>query len=120
MPVLKRLKDAYLLWYGFFPTIPKVHRYTLGDKIDQLLIDAIEAIAVASFTPRLDKLPHVRLAMRKIDTFNIMLMVLWETRSLDTKKYAALSERVEEIGRMLGGWHGQLMKQNSPGASPRE
>jgi len=41
-------------------------------------------------------------------------MILWETKSLDNKKYIALSIKIEEIGRMLGGWNGQLQKQNSP------
>ena len=41
-------------------------------------------------------------------------MVLWETKSLDDKRYIALSEKIEEIGRMLGGWNGQFVKQNSP------
>ena len=41
-------------------------------------------------------------------------MILWETKSLDNKKYIALSLKIEEIGKMLGGWSGQLAKQNSP------
>ena len=106
--------DAYLLWYGYFPTIPKAHRYTLATKIDNLLVESIEAIAVASFTARPDKLPHVRLAMRKLDTFKVMLLVLWETKSVDDKKYLALSQKVDEVGRMLGGWLGQLLKNENP------
>jgi len=42
-------------------------------------------------------------------------MVLWETKSLDDKKYIALSSPLDEIGKMLGGWNGQLAKQNSLG-----
>jgi hypothetical protein len=60
--------------------------------------------------PRDEKAPYVRVAVRKTDTLKVLLMVLWETKSLDTKKYGALSERVEEMGRMLGGWYGQLVK----------
>jgi hypothetical protein len=41
-------------------------------------------------------------------------MVLWETKSIDNKKYIALSLQLDEIGKMLGGWNGQLSKQNSP------
>jgi len=49
-----------------------------------------------------------------VDTIKVLLEVLWETKSLDTKKYIALSEPLNEIGKMLGGWSGQLIKQNSP------
>ena len=59
-------------------------------------------------------MPYVRLAIRKTDTLKILLMILWETKSLDNKKYVALSIKIDEIGRMLGGWNGQLSKQNSP------
>lgn len=74
----------------------------------------MEAIAVASFLSRAEKQPYVRLAIRKLDTLKVFLSVLWETKSLDNKKYAALSVPIEEVGRMLGGWNGQLSKQNSP------
>lgn len=83
-----------------------------------LFIETIEAVSVASFLSRDKKQPYVQLAIRKVDTLKILTMVLWETKSLDNKKYIALSVKVEEIGKMLGGWSGQLTKalekQNSP------
>jgi hypothetical protein len=33
----------------------------------------------------------VRLAIRKLDTLKVLLMLLWETKSLRDKKYIALS-----------------------------
>lgn len=87
-----------------------MHRYSLGAHIDNLFIEVIEAIAQAAFIPRQEKLPWVRLAIRKLDALKVLLMMLWETKSLDTKKYAALSEKVDEVGKMLGGWNGQLSK----------
>jgi len=85
----------------------------LGQKVDNLLVAIIEAIAIAGFLPRGEKQPYVQLAIRKTDTLKIFLMILWETKSLDNKKYIALSEKVDEIGRMLGGWNGQLSKSAS-------
>ena len=114
MPLLERIKSVYILWHEYHSTLPKTHRYSLGLRIDGLFIEAIEAISAAAFLSRAEKMPSVRLAIRKIDTVKLLLMVLWETKSLDTKKYAVLSEKAEEIGRMLGGWVGQLNKQNSP------
>lgn len=104
------MKEVYLPWYGYYQTLPKVHRHSLGQKIDTLFIEIIEAIAVASFLAREEKLPWVRLAVRKADTLKILLMVLWETKSLDNKKYIALSVKLDEVGRMLGGWSGQIAK----------
>ncbi len=86
----------------------------MAQKIDNLFIEAIEAIAIASFLSKEEKLPYVRVGIRKIDTLKILLMVLWETKSLDNKKYIALSEKLNTAGKMLGGWSGQLSKQNSP------
>ena len=72
----------------------------------------MEAVSAAAFLAREEKMPYVRLATRKVDTLKLLLMILWETKSLDTKKYAVLSERMDEVGKMLGGWQGQLKKQN--------
>lgn len=114
MPVLQKVKSSYLLWYSYYQALPKTQRYSLGQKIDNLFIEVIEAVATASFLSRQEKLPYVRRAIQKLDALKILLMVLWETKSLDNKKYGALSAPLDEIGKMLGGWNGQLTKQNSP------
>ena len=62
----------------------------------------------------------MRFALRKVDTIKVLLEVLWETKSLDNKKYIDLSEPLNEIGKMLGGWSGQLAKQNSPATKTGE
>jgi len=85
----------------------------MGAKIDNLLSDIIEAISGASFLTGPDKLPYLKTAVRKTDTIKIFLLLLWETQSLDNKKYSDLSEKIHEIGKMLGGWLGQAIKQNS-------
>lgn len=93
--------------------LPKTHRYTIGQRIDSLFIEILEAISIAGFLKQNEKLTYVQLAIRKIDTLKILLMILWETKSLDNKKYITLSEKLEPVGKMLGGWNGQLTKQNS-------
>ena len=113
MPVLQKLKEAYLFWYQHYLIIPKTHRYSLGEKIDKLFVEAIETIITASFLSQAEKLPYVRLAIRKVDVLKIFLMLLWETKSINDKKYIALSLKLDEIGKNLGGWSGQLIKQNS-------
>ncbi len=98
------------MWYQYFQILPKTHRHSIGIKIDTLFTELIEAISVATFLDKTEKQPWVRLAIRKNDTIKVFLMILWETKSLDDKKYIGLSEKLEEVGKMLGGWNGQITK----------
>lgn len=102
------------MWYKFYQDLPKIHRHSLGQRIDILFVEIIEAISAAGFLSRGEKQPYVRLAIKKMDTLKVFLLILWETKSFDDKKYIALSVKLDEAGKMLGGWNGQLTKQNSP------
>ena len=120
MPVLQKIKNSYSTWYKYFQILPKPHRYTLGQKIDNLFVEIIEAVAIASFLSKEEKQLWIKLAIRKLETLKILLMVLWENNSIEDKKYIILSTPLDEIGKMLGGWNGQLTKQNSPAMKAEE
>ena len=113
MGVLEKIKSCYFVWHNIHVILPQVNRYTLGNKIDKLFIETIENISIASFLAKDEKASYVRLSIRKLDTLKILLLVLWETGSISNKKYIYLSTLIDEIGRMLGGWYNQLIKQNS-------
>jgi len=75
-------------------------------------MEIIELVSTAIFLNKSEKTPYVRMSIRKLDTLKILLMVLWETKSISNKKYIVISESLDEIGRILGGWHGKLSKEN--------
>lgn len=114
LPVLHKLKAAYLDWFASYSTLAKIHRFTIGRRIDDLLIECVELVSAAGFAKNLEKIPDIRLAIRKLDTTKLLLLILWETKSLDDRKYTALSVRLEEIGQNLGGWIGGILKKNEP------
>jgi hypothetical protein len=114
LPVLEIIKTAYILWQSYLPTIPKTSRYTLSETIDKYFIQTIENILVASFLEKQEKQPFVRKAIISLDTLKFLLYILWEIKAIDTKKFTVLSEPLAGAGKQLGGWHGQLQKQNSP------
>jgi len=114
LPIMQKIKSCYQLWYEYYQILPKNHRHTIGVKIDNLFTDTIEAVAIATFLSKEEKTPYIRLAIRKNNTVNVFLQILWENKSLDNKKYVTLSEKTDEIGKILGGWLGKTLKQNSP------
>jgi hypothetical protein len=118
--VFEKIKSLYLSWYEYYRILPKEHRFTLGQKTDKIFMELIESTVVASFLKPEEKIPYVKLAIRKSDVLKIFLNILWETKSLDDKKYIGLSEKLHEIGTNLGGWLGSLQKKNSPNQTPGE
>lgn len=115
-PLLTKVKECYLIWFEYYQRhLSKVQKYSLGLRIDNLFIETIEAVSIAWFLPQHEKQPYIRLAIRKWDTLKVLLLILWETKGIDNKKYIALSVPMDEVGKMLGGWSGQVAaKQNSP------
>lgn len=118
--MVEKLTAAYKLWQEHRRLFPKETKYTLGEKIDVLLVESIEAALTAAFLPKEQKRPFVHRAIVKLDTAAVLLRIAWELKSIDTKKYAALSDPLSAAGQQLGGWHNQLVKQNSPAKTVRE
>ena len=110
MPVIQRLVSVYKLWLEFQSNIPKKLRRTLGEKIDSYFLDTIELLITASYLGKEQKLPYLQKAGNKLDILKFFLQIAWEIKALDNKKYILLSEHLNEIGKMVGGWTRGLQK----------
>jgi len=119
LPLIHKLIEAYKLWQEYLPHFPKTSRYTLGSKIDQLFIEMTELVYSASYMSGEKKLACVKKSSSKMDLLKFFLRISWEVKALDNKKYAKLSEILDEIGRMLGGWIRQLNEKLPPEAEER-
>ena len=92
------------MWYGYRDHIPKKSRYTLGDKIDSRFIKTLELLYIASYQGAIEKVSTLQEAVLGLDTLKFFLRIAWEIHVLDDKKYATLSEGLQEVGRQVGGW----------------
>ena len=104
VPIIIKLIDVYKLWHEFLPNMAKSSRYTLGQKIDDLFIEATELIFLASHAAKDQKSPYLQKASAKLDLLKLFLQISWEIKAIDNRKYVMLSEPLEEVGKMLGGW----------------
>lgn len=93
------------------PHMNKLTRYSLGEKIDLLFIDLAELILIAGYAAREQKAPLVQKASIKLDALKFFLQVAWELKSIENKNFADLIARLAEVGKMLGGWQKQLLKE---------
>lgn len=85
----------------------------MGIKIDTLIVEIAGLFFTASRLPKEQKLPYLQKAGLKLDVLKFLFQMTWEIKALDNKKYIIISEKLDEIGKMLGGWTKQVEKQNS-------
>lgn len=60
------------------------------------------------------KLLLLNKASIKLDLLKFLLRVAWEIKALDNKKFILISEMLNEIGKMLGGWINHLKEKLPP------
>jgi len=107
---LLKTKIAYSIWFKIFNDFPKIYRYTLGGKIENCFLSLLENIFVSIYLPPETKISRLSIAIAKLDSVKFFLQIAWENKCITTEKYLGLSEQLNEIGRMLGGWKKGLEK----------
>ena len=110
LPILTKLSESYKLWHDFLTSLPRLTRYTLGIKIDNLFTECLELTILAGYSAHFEKLSVVQKLSTKIDALKFFLKLLWEIKLLDSKKYANISELLVGVGKMAGGWLVSLKK----------
>ena len=106
--MLQKTIEAYKIWHGYQVHIPKLSKYTLGIKIDNLFTDLIECLLLAGYAGKDQKAAFITRAATKLDSLQLFIQIAWEIKSLDAKKYGAISVPLHEVGKMIGGWKKSL------------
>ncbi|MDO8467245.1 MAG: four helix bundle protein [bacterium] len=108
--VLQKSIDAYKIWSGYFPHLTKLHRYSLGVKIDEKFLDFVDAVYFSIYSSKESRSNSIRIVSQKLDLLKLSLRIAWEIKALDNKKYSVISIPLAEIGKIIGGWKQQLKK----------
>ena len=85
-----------------FSSFPKTKRYTLGQKLDNITLDIFELLFSVPITS--DKLLTLQKMSIKLDLLKILSRLAKDNQCLKEKEYILLQAKLQEIGRMLGGW----------------
>ncbi|HNE30051.1 MAG TPA: diversity-generating retroelement protein Avd [Saprospiraceae bacterium] len=96
LPVLERL--------------PKSQKFTLGDRVQNHLSDLLEMLLEAYYLPAPDKRPLLYRVNLKLEVLRHFYRLAYERGHYNSLVYKDFSQRVDEIGRMVGGWLKSLPK----------
>lgn len=104
IPIFQKAYELYTIFYGYIVHFPKKDRFTLGQRIENAILDIMEYIVVAIQLSKSAKLPALQKTSIKLDFLKILIRLAKDLKILDYKKYLILESRIQEIGKMLGGW----------------
>lgn len=104
IPIFTKLYDFYKNLYSQLKLFPKSDRYTLGQKIDATILEIFELLFKIPLLSKDKKAEVVQAISAKIDLLKILLRLGHDNKSIPVKTYLSLQEKLQEIGKMVGGW----------------
>lgn len=103
-PIIQKTYDFYRELYLVVEKMPKKDKYSLGERLQKTTLDLLELVITASCLERVSKFTYLEKSSIKLDLIKILVRLTYEIKAIDNKKYLLLQGKLQEIGKMLGGW----------------
>ena len=107
-----------MVWMNIVPHIPKGARYTVGERIENKLLDLLELSYTAYFTPKDKKMEKITECILVLDTLKFLISVTWEAKLISHNQFGETALKLDEIGKMLGGWKKSLENPEKKNRTP--
>jgi hypothetical protein len=101
-PVISKLYDLILWLLNQIPKFPRSHRFVLGDRIETLVLEILELLIEAAYTR--NKTAQLKRAGIQLEKVRYLIRMSKDLKLLSLRQYQFVSEQIDELGRMVGGW----------------
>jgi len=88
--------------------MPKGARYTIGARIENKFLYLLELSYLAYFTEKDKKREKISDCILVLDTLKFLISVAWEGKLISSKHCEDVALKLEEAGKMFGGWKKNL------------
>lgn len=88
--------------------MPRGARFTIGSRIENKFLDLLELTYIAYFTEKEKKSEKLSGCILVLDTLKFLVTVAWEGKLISNKQCEDISLKLEEVGKMFGGWKKNL------------
>ncbi len=84
--------------------MPKKQKFLLGDRIQRLLSDNLELLLEAYYAPRDEKRKKLQKVNIQLEKTRYFCRLGYDLGYYNSNRYKEFATRINEIGRMVGGW----------------
>jgi len=84
------------------------HRFTLGNRMEEGVLEILELLVEASYTR--EKRALLRRANLRLERLRYLVRLAKDLRQLSLKQYEFAARAMQEIGAEIGGWERQQVR----------
>jgi hypothetical protein len=102
-PVAVGRAYEFVLW--LLPKVenfPRAHRFTVGERLTAHGLDLLTSLVEAAYARQ--KADLLEQASRKVNSTRYLLRMAKDLKLMSIDAYGFSAEKLDEIGRMVGGW----------------
>jgi hypothetical protein len=111
LPIIQKTYDLIKWYVPILNRLPRSHRFNIGDRIINGLYEFLEELIIARYAK--EKLQRLESLNPKLDIIRHQTRLLLDFDLMESKRYAYVGSKMNEIGTDLGGWIKQ-QKQKAP------
>jgi hypothetical protein len=104
IPIITKTYELYRALHDLQKGIPKMERYSLWSRVEATALQMLEGFVHAGYLPCEQRAQKLTRLAAEVDMLRMFIRLAVDIKVLPLKKVVALQERLDEIGRMLGGW----------------
>ena len=108
-PIVVGKTYDFVLW--LLPKVesfPRTYRFTIGERLTAHGLDLLSMLVEAAYARQ--KVDLLELANRKVNSTRYLLRMAKDMKLMSIDSYGYSTEKLDEIGRMVGGWSKSVVK----------
>jgi len=109
LPVFQAIYDLILEIHNRVDNFPRVHRYSIGEKIKNISFDLLDLVVKANSVK--NKEVYLGGAEDILEKLKIYIRLCFDLKILGNKGFEFLIRGMDEIGRQLNKWKEWSLKQ---------
>jgi hypothetical protein len=104
IPIIHRTYELYRELHELQKTIPKMERFTLWVRCEDTTLKILEGLIRVGYIPQELRASQLVTVSTEVDLLKVFLRLSVDVKAITQKKSIPIQEKLDEIGRMLGGW----------------
>lgn len=111
LPVFQDTYDLAIEIHKRVENFPRVHRYSIGEKIKNISFDLLDLIIRANSAK--NKKDDLHEAERILEKLKVYIRLTYDLKIVGQKGFEFLVKKMDEIGRQVNKWKEWSLKQNN-------